>query len=253
MLETGKLTDWLRGAESLRSWQLRNQFPWDMTLGRQVSDFRHCEGSWFLCLQACRVGCIGPWRWRLCVSSKRGKLLVQWRRIMFQENGFLRHLFENLGTKKESVPCLIKKYWIVWNSKFHDVLCRNTTHVTVLNEIHSFCALVACYFIIHFNIIRSSTSGSSKRLFPTGFPPKPCTHFSSSPCMTHALPISSSLMWWRSYLMGVQNAKRAPRYAPLFSNLILRPPSYAQISPSARRSRIPTACLLDMRDQVGTG
>lgn len=49
---------------------------------------------------------------------------------------------------------------------------------------------------IDFNIIPPNTPCLSGGLFPSGFSTKYCVHYSSPPHVLHALPISSSSIWW---------------------------------------------------------
>ena len=59
------------------------------------------------------------------------------------------------------------------------------TCATLIQSSH----LRSCFFQNSFNIILCSTLRSSEWLFPLGYEPKPCFHFSSPPYVPHACAI----------------------------------------------------------------
>jgi hypothetical protein len=114
-----------------------------------------------------------------------------------------------------------------------------------MNPVHT---LPYCFFKIHCNTL-SSTSDSSKQLFPSGFSTKTLCAFLISP-----IPVtcpSYLILNLITQIMLLRNTSyEAPHYAVL-SNLLLFHPSWLKIFSSAPCSQTSCVCSsLNVRDQV---
>ena len=122
-------------------------------------------------------------------------------------------------TKLEE-PCFFKQSSRLLLYLFSHRIPKEPAIAPVLNQINSLYALPSYLFKIHFAVILSSVHVSSKwPVFHEVSVPKSCVHFSFSPCMVLALPVSSSVVSsCENYLMRNENHE-APCHA--VSKLIL--------------------------------
>jgi hypothetical protein len=93
----------------------------------------------------------------------------------------------NNRSASQEILCLL------WNLKVHYCVHKSLSLSPILIQMNPVHTLPSYFSKIHSNFILLSTPKSSKCLFPSAFPTKFFTHFSSLLCVLHA--ISSSLIW----------------------------------------------------------
>ena len=103
--------------------------------------------------------------------------------------------------EKLQAPQLVTVPHIVWNPKVNCPVHKSPPHVHILRQINLVHTLPSYFFNIYFNIIPPFTCRSSKWIFPSGFPPKPCRHISSAHTSHMLRPSHSSLYTSPEYLV----------------------------------------------------
>ena len=144
---------------------------------------------------------------------------------------------------------------ILWKSEVHYRIHKSTSPVPILSQINSPCP-TSHFFNIYFNIILTSTPGSTKRPFSLGFPhqnsvctsplPHICPRPMPGPFYSSSFNLSNNIWWVQTMTLLITQSSTfscylallVPKYLP--QNPIFQHPEPVLLSQMVRPSFTPT-------------